>query len=474
MVEYSGSSGQTLHINWNLSYDGSYHSKYYHPLLAYTRQQHAPKSRVAQSGLPADTGTKIAAVRNPQIAKMSALNTELDPSGIAVVGGNSEEGLSCESVSGVSSDTDTAYSEGSATELTEAGEGRCSDFSTPPHSDVDSTYNSDLSSVSTLEGTDERTAFQLGPDDEVEGEGEVGLEVHGEDSGTEYRKKKPDISLRLDPPPASLNMNADGTAVNGPVDEDAAEPDADSAGNKTGGTRDLDTAVSAYEYEDREFDFLKAEPVRRSTSLKTYKTPPGTPHRKKAVRFADVLGLDLESVRHILNLEEPPTVPPSAMKDLKVGLEEEHKTEGARYLTACFSQPGAAPNFFARVAEEKVVLENCLVDDKDLTITGTVRVANISYHKKVLVRYTVNNWVTFEDMCASYVQNSNDGPTDRFSFTINVPSYFGVGSKLSFAVMYSAGAGTYWDSNKGANYSVECYARALPVSNADNAWMHFL
>ena len=71
-------------------------------------------------------------------------------------------------------------------------------------------------------------------------------------------------------------------------------------------------------YEDREFDFLKTENVKRSTSLKTYKTPPGTPSRKKAVRFADALGLDLEDVRHVLNLDDPPNIPASAMKDLKV------------------------------------------------------------------------------------------------------------------------------------------------------------
>ena len=72
--------------------------------------------------------------------------------------------------------------------------------------------------------------------------------------------------------------------------------------------------------EDKEFDFLKTEQRRRSTSLKTNKTPPGTPSRKKAVRFADALGLDLENVRHIMNSQDPPQIPASAMKDLKVGI----------------------------------------------------------------------------------------------------------------------------------------------------------
>ena len=68
----------------------------------------------------------------------------------------------------------------------------------------------------------------------------------------------------------------------------------------------------------QEFDFLQETPVKRSTSLKTYKTPPGTPHRKKEVRFADALGLDLEDVRHVMNADDPPKIPDSAMKDLRV------------------------------------------------------------------------------------------------------------------------------------------------------------
>ena len=72
--------------------------------------------------------------------------------------------------------------------------------------------------------------------------------------------------------------------------------------------------------EDDEFDYLKKETRRRSTSLKTNKTPPGTPGRKKAVRFADALGLDLEDVRHIMNTQDPPQIPASAMKDLKVSM----------------------------------------------------------------------------------------------------------------------------------------------------------
>ena len=159
---------------------------------------------------------------------------------------------------------------------------------------------------------------------------------------------------------------------------------------------------------------------------------------------------------------------------VKVGLEEAHKSEGTRYLSACFPQPSASPTFLKRVRDNKVVLENCIISDKDLTVMGTVRVANIAFHKQVNVRFTVNDWTTFTDIPASYVHNSNDGPTDRFSFTINVPAHFQVGSKLQMAVQYRAEAQEFWDSNNGRNYVIECYARAVPVSEADNTWLHFM
>ena len=63
--------------------------------------------------------------------------------------------------------------------------------------------------------------------------------------------------------------------------------------------------------------------------------------------------------------------------------EQKRFAVGSRYLTACFAQPGGASNFLQRVADQKVVLENCLVDDTDMLVTGSVRVANVAYHKKV-------------------------------------------------------------------------------------------
>ena len=122
------------------------------------------------------------------------------------------------------------------------------------------------------------------------------------------------------------------------------------------------------------------------------------------------------------------------------------------------------------------MLYRCIVGDRDTVITGMVRVSNVSYRKTVTVRYTVNHWITFDDVSASYVLDSNDGRTDRFSFNINLPKSVTVGSQLEFAIRYEAldTRSMFWDNNYGVNYRIECFARAVPVRESDFAWMHFL
>ena len=213
-----------------------------------------------------------------------------------------------------------------------------------------------------------------------------------------------------------------------------------------------------------EFDSVTV-PARRSTSLKTGKSPPvASARRKKEVRFADALGLDLESVKHIMNTSEPPIVPASAHKHLLVRSESAGEFAPAPYrrrlLHACFSQPAMSRNFAERVAERRVSLETCLVAPD--SIDGVVRVANLAFEKHVVVRYTLNGWLTFSDVRASYVHGSSNGGTDQFRFSIALPHTFGIiGNAVEFSIKFEAGGSAgdcvYWDSNYGANYRVECY-----------------
>jgi len=100
---------------------------------------------------------------------------------------------------------------------------------------------------------------------------------------------------------------------------------------------------------------------RRSSSLRrSHSRSPGQSSEnlsRKAVRFADTMGLHLRSVRLFANKDKPPILPASALSDLRKGLEEAHRDEGTRYVCACFKQPGDTSDFLERVCATGVCLE---------------------------------------------------------------------------------------------------------------------
>lgn len=209
-------------------------------------------------------------------------------------------------------------------------------------------------------------------------------------------------------------------------------------------------------------DDCRPQRVRRCSSLKTGKTPPGTPGRKKIVRFADVLGLDLADVKTFL--DEIPTIPKSAFEDLEI-LESEPPMllgpKSDKLLMPLFQQPGGLATFLDAVREKQVSLENAAVTDSiNQTISGSVRVRNLDFHKSVHLRYSLDGWRSYADLQANYVENSCDGFSDKFTFVLFGNSLH-VGQRLEFAVRFQCKGQQFWDNNYGANYCFQC----LPSSN---------
>lgn len=225
------------------------------------------------------------------------------------------------------------------------------------------------------------------------------------------------------------------------------------------------------------------ERVRRATSLRSGKTPPGTPGRRKIVRFADVFGLDLADVKTFL--DEIPKVPKSAYKDLKdVDLSDIDSDTGSSdssamslrkkkgfsnhnlpmlpsqelpstSLVPMFSQPGGFANFFDLLNTKKVCLENAYMANKS-AVQGTIRVQNLSFQKKVLLRYTTNEWVTSADIEATYIDGSCDGFSDKFTFYLGTATPLLVGQRIQFCLCYQTGVAEFWDNNDGKNYVFQC------------------
>ncbi|RZF48273.1 hypothetical protein LSTR_LSTR006240 [Laodelphax striatellus] len=224
---------------------------------------------------------------------------------------------------------------------------------------------------------------------------------------------------------------------------------------------------------------IRRSRFRRSSSLKTGKTPPGTPGKKKIVRFADVLGLDLTNVRTFM--DEVPKVPKCAFADLK-GVELSSSPPVRSFLdfvqqpltpsssqqktiVPLFEQPSCRTDFLDRVRDCFVCLENAMVSDAALsTITGIVRVKNIDFHKSVYIRYSIDCWKSFADLQARYVPNSWDGLSDKFSFVLYA-HMLNVGQRMEFAIRFQAKGNQYWDNNKGANYAFQCVTGAHSKQN---------
>ena len=200
-----------------------------------------------------------------------------------------------------------------------------------------------------------------------------------------------------------------------------------------------------------------------------------------------MLGLDLANIK--LFKDEIPRIPKSAYFDLtEMDLsdsESESDSEPAttschhsgmkiphisvphpssntyRTLVPMFNQPGSFANFFDLLRSKKVCLENAYMADSSKSIRGTVRVQNLSFSKRVVVRYTTNDWAKSTDLEATYLAGSCDGFSDKFTFCVTVLFALNVGQRFQFCLQFLAEDGQeYWDNNDGRNYVFQCLSQS--------------
>lgn len=205
-----------------------------------------------------------------------------------------------------------------------------------------------------------------------------------------------------------------------------------------------------------------------------------SPSSQKKVRFADSLGLELISVRHFDDSDVPET--PDRVMDkfkkaraLHLNNFEQHPNgcTQSTFVETLFTCPGAQADFQQRLRSANVLLES--VETDEFSISGIVRVLNLAFEKRVTLRYTLNSWLTFMDVPASYVPQSSDGLTDKFHFKIVTPAFFEGSGSLQFAVRYRVGTDEFWDNNDGKNYKVRRHRfKISPPREWDNGWIHFI
>ncbi|XP_051958850.1 protein phosphatase 1 regulatory subunit 3C-B [Xyrauchen texanus] len=175
---------------------------------------------------------------------------------------------------------------------------------------------------------------------------------------------------------------------------------------------------------------------------------------KKKVVFADSKGMSLTAVHVFNEFEEDPMI------DLQFELSDLEeaigglKVEKEKNLVLDFPQPSADYlEFRNHLKKNLVCLENCIIQETSLT--GTVKVSNVSFEKVVHVRITFDSWKSYTDIPCTYMNNVYGcEDVDIFSFSIDLPSFVPQDEQVEFCISYKTHNMTHWDNNDGKNYKL--------------------
>jgi len=102
-----------------------------------------------------------------------------------------------------------------------------------------------------------------------------------------------------------------------------------------------------------------------------------------------------------------------------------------------------------------VALESLLISTN--VLIGNILVRNISYSKKIILWYSIDDWKSIQELVCTYEtsvspSNSNFTGIDRFAFKINLDQLSS--HKMNFCIKYLVNDVEYWDNNHGNNYQV--------------------
>ncbi|XP_069560415.1 uncharacterized protein [Brachyistius frenatus] len=190
----------------------------------------------------------------------------------------------------------------------------------------------------------------------------------------------------------------------------------------------------------------------------------------KRVSFADTTGGDLVDVKEFVAFDSDEEEE-SAKWDEEEAKYRKPEREPTYRVYPEFNAPDGSALLQAVRTHKVEVEQMCPVENEPLAFSGVVRVLNISFHKAVYIRSTMDNWATYYDHPAEYVQGSNDGDTDRFSFKLSfAPPYITDGSRIEFVVRYETSDGDYWANNSSMNYVITLllsYEEAPDQTNVD-------
>lgn len=131
------------------------------------------------------------------------------------------------------------------------------------------------------------------------------------------------------------------------------------------------------------------------------------------------------------------------------------RTEWSVRLTN-FTKPAVTPE------SPNVVLESVALSSDKERLVGHVLVRNLSYHKCVTVRYTLDYWKTVSEVVASYNDDIRRRYRslnyDKFTFSINLhdlPQHALRSKSMFFCIRYNTNGLEFWDNNGRFNYQID-------------------
>jgi len=209
--------------------------------------------------------------------------------------------------------------------------------------------------------------------------------------------------------------------------------------------------------------------LRPSSSRRRPSSMPGTPTFSKAVHFDQ----HLEHVRHFLQVDRPLAVSAgsSPVENYESDTEFPFSDEDSQHQRGLpFEWEIIVSNFPPETPDRlrlPVRVERVFLSADNKTLVGSVAVANLAFHKTVVVRFTLDYWKTTSEVLAEYNNDIRrkqhaDG-FDRFNFNIKLADQANLEAKtMFFCVKYVVNGVEYWDNNNSTNFQVDFRKKAKP------------
>ncbi len=201
--------------------------------------------------------------------------------------------------------------------------------------------------------------------------------------------------------------------------------------------------------------------LRASSTRRRPSSMPGTPTYSKAVHFQDN---SLEHVRHFLSVDRPIAVSAGSSPVESVYEDDSDFPFGSdEPKSPPFNWEIRLTNFPRETLERSALpvrTERVYLSPDTKFLMGHVAVRNLSFHKLVVARFTLDYWKTTSEVVAEFdndkrIAKINDG-CDRFTFNIKLEDQANLENKtMFFCVRYNVNGQEYWDNNNSINYQID-------------------